>query len=257
MDQKDRTQVLGTQVLGTQVLDTKDFGARLLIVRNGVRMLANNYDNLINEIKNTRNIVDKKAFMRGRVVNKIARYNLCYADKKQEPNYEQRQGRVIAFNDSPELQYVRQNMGKLFGNKYAGLFAELNYYYDKKCGIGFHGDTERSLVIGLRFGDPMDIQFQWFKNNNPVGGRYKCILNEGDLYVMSEKTTGNDWKHSSLLTLRHGAGALQYTTIKPKKKTDEKVANPKTIVVKPKKKTDEKVANPKTIVVKPKKIKLI
>jgi hypothetical protein len=39
-------------------------------------------------------------------------------------------------------------------------------------------------------------------------------LQAGDLYIMSDKATGNDWKKSSILTLRHAAGAAKYTTIK-------------------------------------------
>ncbi len=34
----------------------------------------------------------KKAFMRGRVVNKKARWNNCYADFDQQPDYENRRG---------------------------------------------------------------------------------------------------------------------------------------------------------------------
>jgi hypothetical protein len=36
-------------------------------------------------------------------------------------------------------------------------------------------------------------------------------LNGGDLYVMSEKTTGRDWKTKSIYTLRHAAGCEKYT----------------------------------------------
>ncbi len=38
---------------------------------------------------------DSKAYMYGRVVNKYARHNLCFADEPQEPNYEEGKGRVI------------------------------------------------------------------------------------------------------------------------------------------------------------------
>ena len=32
------------------------------------------------------------------------------------------------------------------------------------------------------------------------------MLNSGDVYIMSDKAVGFDWKRSSLLTLRHAAG---------------------------------------------------
>lgn len=38
---------------------------------------------------------DSKAFMYGRVVNKYARHNLCFADEPQDPSYEEGKGRVI------------------------------------------------------------------------------------------------------------------------------------------------------------------
>ncbi len=42
--------------------------------------------------------VDKKAFMKGRVVNKHARWNLCFDDKARAPNYEGKMGRIVAFD---------------------------------------------------------------------------------------------------------------------------------------------------------------
>jgi hypothetical protein len=38
-------------------------------------------------------------------------------------------------------------------------------------------------------------------------------LEHGDMYVMSEKTTGFDWKSKTKYTLRHAAGCDKYTTI--------------------------------------------
>ena len=45
--------------------------------------------------------VDKNAFMKGRVVNKRARYNLCFGPDAQEPNYKLKRGRIVAFRDVP------------------------------------------------------------------------------------------------------------------------------------------------------------
>ena len=49
-----------------------------------------------------------------------------------------------------------------------------------------------------------------------MGERVKVQLRHGDMYIMSEKATGSDWKCSSFLTLRHAAGCERFTTIKPK-----------------------------------------
>jgi hypothetical protein len=47
---------------------------------------------------------DSKAFMYGRVVNKHARHNLCFADTAQDPDYEHGRGRVVAFDSVPLLR---------------------------------------------------------------------------------------------------------------------------------------------------------
>lgn len=190
--------------------------AQILIIRNGVKLLMKDESkDLINEIKKSKDKVDKKAWMRGRVVNKLARYNLCYGDESQLANYEEKKGTIISFQSVPFLSKARHRIGELFGNKCQNLLAELNYYYDvKKCGIGFHGDSERRLVIGMRFGCSMDLQYQWFHEGKSCGDRVEITLNEGDIYFMSEKATGTDWKKRKIPTLRHAAGCKKYTTIK-------------------------------------------
>ena len=192
--------------------------AKVLIVRGGVKALLNKdekFNEFMEEITETENVVDKKAWMRGQVKNKNARYNLCYADHSQEPNYEEKKGTIISFKDVPYLSQVRKNLGNLCGLK--DLFAELNYYYDnRKCGIGFHGDSERKIVVGLRFGSSMNLHYQWFHQGSPIGDRVVFNLHHGDLYFMSEKAAGTDWKKKKIPTLRHAAGASTYTKIKEK-----------------------------------------
>lgn len=46
----------------------------------------------------------------GKVLNKRKRYNLCFADFHQEPNYEEGEGRVISFRDSPTLGDIRDRL---------------------------------------------------------------------------------------------------------------------------------------------------
>jgi hypothetical protein len=160
---------------------------------------------------------DTKAKMYGRVCDKKARYNLCFADEDQEPDYENGKGRIYAFDnpDVPLLNILRNKLGEIFGEKGTNLFAEGNYYYDTtKCGIGFHGDSERKIVIAVRLGKSMPLHYQWFYRNKPVGDRIKLILNHGDIYVMSQKATGNDFKRSIIPTLRHAAGCKKFLTIK-------------------------------------------
>lgn len=102
-------------------------------------------------------------------------------------------------------------MPEIIGEKGNDLVAEGNYYYDtSKCGIGFHGDSERKKVIGLRLGSEIPLEYQCFINSNPVGERIKLMFYGGDIYFMSEKVTGNDWKKKIIYTLRHAAGSEKF-----------------------------------------------
>eukprot|EP00940_MAST-03C_sp_MAST-3C-sp2_P001638 g1638.t1 len=190
----------------------------VLIIRNGLAHLLKKEraaDDLWREQR--RLDFDKKALFRGKVKNKRARWNLCFAERKQEPDYAQGKGRIVAFDDCAHLKELRGSLASAFGEKAANLYAELNMYYDvTKCGIGFHGDSERKIVICARIGASMPMDFQWFLRFRPVGERCSFVLNHGDVYVMSEKATGCDWKKSSIYTLRHAAGCKKYRTTKRK-----------------------------------------
>ena len=159
--------------------------------------------------------VDKKAFMRGAVKNKKARWNLCFDEEGHEPDYEKGKGRVVAYRDMPLTRQWVEAMPLWFGPKAVGLKGEANYYYDiAKCGIGYHGDSERRKVVAVRLGAPLPLYFQWYHRSAPVGARIEVPLEDGDVYVMSEKAVGTDWMSSSQLTLRHATGSKDYTTVK-------------------------------------------
>jgi hypothetical protein len=152
---------------------------------------------------------DKKALMYGRVVNKKARWNLCFDDCGHEPDYSAGKGRVIALKDVPLTKELVDSFPERFGEKAHGLKGEGNYYYDiQTCGIGWHGDTERRKVVAVRLGGARSpICFQWYRGGVSHGEKYEIPLNGGDLYIMSEKAVGSDWKMSSRWTLRHATGA--------------------------------------------------
>jgi len=195
-------------------LRSNETPAMLLILRQGARRLVGeeHYEALLADVKSSVAQVDKKAWMRGRVVNKLARHNLCYGETAQEPNYEAKKGCIVAFSEVPALERMRARLGEVFGSKAESLLAELNYYYDQsKCGIGFHGDSERSRVIGLRVGAAMNFHFQWYHEGEAVGARVDLMLDEGDLYIPCQKSVGKDWKRRKIPTLRHAAGAAKYT----------------------------------------------
>jgi hypothetical protein len=186
--------------------------AYILIVRNGVNIILEENEkksqNLFDELSVLD--VDKKAFMKGRVVNKKARHNLCFADFSQEPEYENKKGRVYDFKELPIMRFLREKLPEYIDNS-VNLFAEENYYYDlkvKEVGIGFHGDTERRKVIAMRLGESMNLVYQWFYQSEPVGKRIEFMLNDGDLYIMSDKAVGYDWMRKKIYTLRHATHHL-------------------------------------------------
>jgi hypothetical protein len=175
----------------------------LLIARKGVVAFADKEPLLMEQMSLER---DKKAKMYGRVVNKSARHNLCFSDFDQEPDYENGKGTVVSFYKLPYLSKIREELGKL-SPKLELLQCEANYYYDvKKTFIGFHGDTERKIVVAVRLGESFPIHFQWFQDGKPFGELFTTILNDGDMYFMSEKAVGFDWKSKKIATLRHAAG---------------------------------------------------
>ena len=163
---------------------------------------------------------DKKYFCnrRKKVLNKHARSNIMVLDGvEQEPDYENAKGRIVKTESLQFLPQVKNQLAKNIGPKAEKLICEGNRYEDNtKNGIGFHGDSERRKVIALRLGAAMEIHWQWFYQSKPLGDRMKFTVNGGDLYIMSEKAVGNDWKLRSIPTLRHAAGAVKYLTIKKK-----------------------------------------
>lgn len=205
----------------------KDYGCEYIDLKNllddqykqkadeaGILVIRNFVDTFFNKEKEATKIFndlkglnwDRKALMRGKVVNKHARYNLCFADFSQEPDYDNGKGRVYDFKNVEYLSKIGEFLNKILKNK---LNAEGNYYYDNdKCYIGFHGDTERKIVAGVRFGNDFPLYYQWYLNSESICKPYKINLGNGDLYIMSDKAVGYDWKFRSKITLRHAAGNL-------------------------------------------------
>ena len=187
--------------------------ASVLIIRNGVETLLGpgSADTLLTSL--TSLSWDTKAKMYGRVVNKHARHNLCFGSEGQAPDYEAGKGTIVAFDDVPALAELQAQLPAFFGTKCSDLVAEGNLYFDRSCGIGFHGDAERRIVVALRLGGDMPLDYQWFKSSRPVGSRVELMLCHGDMYVMSEKAVGADWRRKKVLTLRHAAGAAKFRKI--------------------------------------------
>jgi len=169
----------------------------------------------------------KEVKIRGKVLNKHARKNICYVKKlNQEPNYIEGKGRIVDLETKSTLNQVVDNLINELnsilinsGSKSRVVInvVEGNHYYNlKKTGIGFHGDTERVVVICITIGGGGNypMRWSWFINGKPKGDPIDIGLNDGDLYIMSEKAVGADWKKRIIYTLRHAAGCEKYISMK-------------------------------------------
>jgi len=183
--------------------------AKVLVIRNGVFGLRIFKDKLMSDLEKCE--WDKKYYdtRRGKVLNKHARYNLCFGNESQEPDYENKKGRVVAYKDLWRLKSIRKQLMAILYE--SDLQCEGNYYQNlNKMGIGFHGDSERKKVIGINLTNPNNIErelhYKWYKNGAIVSDTCKIKLRSGDIYIMSEKASGYDWKRRGIYTLRHSAG---------------------------------------------------
>lgn len=195
--------------------------AGVLILRNYIT--KKRQSNIFNEMNNF--TWDSKYWdtRRKKVLNKHARTNVVFVDGiSQKPDYKNKKGTIVNTKNLKKLYSFKKNiisnLKKALKNtttKSIPLIIEGNRYFDlKKCGIGYHGDSERTRVICLSLGaDNYPMQWQWFKNSKPIGNPYKININSGDVYIMSEKAVGQEWKKRSIYTLRHAAGATKYTSL--------------------------------------------
>lgn len=193
--------------------ERREHEAAVLLLRGGVATLLDNPDAAEMFWQEQCTVsYDRQFFDRGRTKNKLARYNVVFGDEEQTASKDFRQCTIRAFKNLPWLGRLRQALPAKLGSKAIGLNAEGNHYYDGKCGIGFHGDAERKIVICLSLGATSTLRYQWRQpqSSEPFGAPVDIDVQHGDVYVMSEKATGFDWKSRSKLRVVHAAGAAKY-----------------------------------------------
>ncbi len=185
--------------------------AYILIIRDGLDQIRSSFkQELFNEQSGL--VPDRQYYdaRRKKVLNKHARWNLCFDDVGHVADYEIGQGTVVSFNDLPRTNELRSFLKSLRPDD--ALKCEANYYYDiTRTGIGYHGDTERRQVIGVRLGHQNPLVFRWYNRAERISDEIRFVLGQGDMYIMSAKAVGNDWRRSTLITLRHSAGCRRYT----------------------------------------------
>lgn len=221
----DLTQDLVEATKEGKVGEVDDWGmsAGVLIIRRFVKQ--EDRIKLYGELKDLS--WDRKYYdtRRKKVLNKNARANLVFVDDyEQEPVYEEGKGRVI---DSIKLEKLSEIKTNLMNHIDKGLkdggsetqsikyICEGNRYYDlKKCGIGYHGDKERTRVICLSVGtNNYPMRWVWFYKSKPITKFKEVKLDSGDVYIMSEKAVGYDWSYRVIPTLRHAAGSYKYINL--------------------------------------------
>lgn len=194
--------------------------AGVLIMRNGVEKIVENF---YGEVIGNKDIFEELVKLdwdnkywdvrRSKVLNKRARWNLCFGEEDSEPDYENKKGRVV------KLENSKLNCWKVGVERFMKESIEMeerfecegNYYYDvKKCGIGFHGDGERKKIVAGSFGESRKIVWCWYEKSKRISEKVEVEIKGGDMYIMSEKASGWDWKKRSKVTLRHAAGAEKY-----------------------------------------------
>lgn len=68
-----------------------------------------NSNDVFNELKELKELDwDKRALMYGKVINKYTRYNLCFSNKEQVPDYEQCKCRIIKYNNVQILKKIKK-----------------------------------------------------------------------------------------------------------------------------------------------------
>lgn len=194
----------------SELVEEETEASYVLVIREAVSKLVLDKEELWKELTSFE--WDSKYYCtrRKRVLNKHARVNVCFGDRGQEPDYENKKGRIVSYGDLPQLNTLKINIGRGVKDKGENMVCEGNRYLAPKCGIGFHGDSERRRVIGVRLGRSMPIHWCWYKNSRAMGRKLELMLNDGDIYIMSEKAVGTDWKKKKIPTLRHAAGADKY-----------------------------------------------
>ena len=200
------------------LFEHEDEHAGVLIIRNFLN--SKEHSNLYKEMKTFDWDTKYWDTRRGRVLNKRARSNVVILDGiVQEPDYEHKKGRIIDGHTLKQFSLTKTELvdnieSCLQNGKSRNLICEGNRYYDlKKCGIGFHGDAERRKVIALSLAGSSKMIWSWFQNSKPLGTPYEFTLHPGDVYIMSEKAVGHDWKKRSRITMRHAAGCKKYTNL--------------------------------------------
>lgn len=128
-------------------LSLGEIDAGVLLIRNYLN--KKDSDSLFRELTSLKWDTTYFDTRRQKVLNKRARYNLCFGSKSISPQIDKGIGTIVGYTKTPLLNLWKKSVEELVEEE--NLECEGNYYYDiRKCGIGWHGDSERKKVMVYR-----------------------------------------------------------------------------------------------------------
>lgn len=194
--------------------------AAILIIRNGANILLQDKwaKNKLFMEQQADVVYDNKYWdnRRSATLNKRARRNTVFGETDVAHSDDYKQCSVNGFGRLTYLNRIRSALSTYLGPKANNLNAEGNWYFEDKSGLGFHGDAERKIVICLSLGTTATLRYCWRMPGTSVkyGDPIDITVNHGDIYVMSEKATGYDWRCRSKVRVVHATGHSKYITHK-------------------------------------------
>lgn len=193
----------------------KGNSAGLLLIRGGIDIIMGEKgyaDKMLEEQNKMQYDLKFWSSRFKKTLNNKARYKAVFGEKHIDHDEEYKQPNVIGWDEVPLFKKLRAKLPEVFGEKAKDLNAEGNFYYEEKSYIGYHGDTERKIVICCSLGAPATLRFVWREpgSNKDYKGPFSFTVSHSDLYVMSQKCSGYDYKKSSLYRLVHAAGSEKY-----------------------------------------------
>ena len=91
--------------------------ACVLIIRDGINKIANiEKCKLFSELMTCEWDKHYWDIRRKKVLNKRARYNLCFGNNYEKPDYNNKKGTIISYENVPLLKKWKESLNNMFGN---------------------------------------------------------------------------------------------------------------------------------------------
>jgi len=196
-------------------IDRCDEKACVIVIKSGVNwlmkdthisyidILKSEHDDLIPNDRYSKNIIDRICNIKDvRIPYNIS--NIVFSYDSDIKNG------VISLDDVDMTYKLGLELQRFFKLDYLDI--ESDYYEEiSEYGIGYHGESNVNVKIGAILGATIPLHFQWYRYNVPCLDKISVDLEDGDIYIISDKAVGFDCKTKSKYILRHASGANIYT----------------------------------------------